>query len=134
MKRNIALIAHDARKVYLLAWVLRNKHILENHNLYATGTTGGLIEKELNTKVVKFNSDPLGGDQQIGAKIADGEIDCLIFFYDPLSSHPHESDIRALQRIATLQDIPSVYNEATGNILLDSPYFDTHTSKCNQVI
>ena len=134
MKKNIALIAHDARKVNLLSWAIRNKKILENHSLYATMTTGGLIEKELGMKITKFNSGPLGGDLQIGAKIAAGEIDCLIFFYDPLAIHPHESDVKALQRIATLKDIPAIYNESTGNILVASPFLNASCLECKNVI
>lgn len=134
MKKRIAIVAHDMRKMSVLSWVGKHKEVLEKHHLYATGTTGQLIEKELGISIIKLNSGPLGGDQQIGAKIAVGEIDCLIFFIDPLSAHPHESDIRALQRIAILKNIPTAFNESTGDLLVSSPFLNSNCVDCEKLV
>ena len=128
------MVAHDGRKDSLISWASKNKKILKNHNLFATSTTGTLLEKELGTKVTKFNSGPYGGDQQIGAKIATGDIDCLIFFYDPLASHPRESDIRALQRIAAVKNIVAIFNESTGDVLVTSPFLNKQCIECKKII
>ena len=120
-KKNIALIAHDERKQDLLEWVRFNKGTLSNHNLFGTGNTGTLIAKEIGLKVETFLSGPLGGDQQIGAKITDGKIDFLIFFWDPLESHPHDPDVKALLRIAVVWNIPVACNRATADFLVSSP-------------
>lgn len=120
-KKNIALIAHDERKQDLLEWVRFNKGTLSNHNLFGTGNTGTLIAKELGLKVETFLSGPLGGDQQIGAKITDEKIDFLIFFWDPLESHPHDPDVKALLRIAVVWNIPVACNRATADFLVSSP-------------
>ncbi len=127
MIKHIALIAHDGCKERLSEWVERNKVILRKHKLYATRTTGHLLESVLDLQVVKFHSGPLGGDQQIGAKISEGEINCLIFFWDPLSALPHEHDVKALLRLATLQNIPVACNEATGNFLIASSFLNDQT-------
>ena len=119
--KRIALIAHDNRKQDLLDWVRFNRETLAQHRLFATGTTGNLIARETSLDVVAFKSGPLGGDVQIGAKIVEGEIDILIFFWDPLEAQPHDPDIKALLRIAVLQNIPVACNRATADFLLSSP-------------
>jgi methylglyoxal synthase len=118
--KKIALIAHDNLKATLLAWAAKNKKALSKHFLFATATTGGELEKNLKLKVHKFKSGPLGGDLQIGAKIAEGEIDMMIFFWDPLSPHSHDVDVKALLRIAAVYDIPLACNRATADYILNS--------------
>jgi methylglyoxal synthase len=120
-KKRIALIAHNSRKEDLLAWVGYNRAVLHEHHLVATGTTGGLVAQRWDLPVTRFKSGPLGGDQQIGALIAAGELDVLVFFWDPLEPHPHEPDVRALLRIAVLYNIPVACNRATADFLVASP-------------
>jgi methylglyoxal synthase len=120
MKR-IALIAHDSRKEDLLEWVGYNREVLREHRLFATGTTGGLVQARWGLPVTRLKSGPLGGDQQMGAMIADGELDVLVFFWDPLEPHPHEPDVRALLRIAVVYNIPTACNRATADFMVASP-------------
>lgn len=120
-KKNIVLIAHDNLKKNMLEWAKKNQAVLKKHNLFATGATGkGLIDK-LKLKIKRFKSGPLGGDLQVGAKISEGKIDVMIFFWDPLSPHPHDVDVKALLRIATVYDIAVATNSASANFLISSP-------------
>jgi methylglyoxal synthase len=121
LKKNVALVAHDNRKTDLLQWARYNRETLAQHNLYGTGTTGRMLTEELELEVKRLLSGPLGGDQQIGAMIASGELDVLIFFWDPLEPLPHDPDIKALLRIAVLYNIPTACNRSTADFLVSSP-------------
>jgi methylglyoxal synthase len=114
----LALIAHDNLKASMVNWVSTNKAILSKYELFATGTTGKRIEEATGLSITKFKSGPLGGDQQIGAGIAEGKIDVVVFFWDPLAPHPHDVDVKALLRIAVVYNIPMACNEATATLLV----------------
>jgi methylglyoxal synthase len=120
-RKKIALIAHDNKKADLIAWMRFNRALLAEHELYATRATGRLIQETLGLGVTEFHSGPLGGDQQIGAKIVAGEVDFLIFFWDPLEPHPHDPDVRALLRIAVVWNVPVACNRATADFMISSP-------------
>ena len=120
-RKRIALIAHDNRKEDLLDWSRFNRAVLSEHELFATGTTGSLLSTELGLSVTRFQSGPLGGDQQIGAKITEGGLDFVIFFWDPLESQPHDVDVKALLRIAVVYNIPLCCNRASADFMVSSP-------------
>lgn len=122
--KRIALIAHDEKKLELLEWVQHNQAVLRPHRLWATGTTGRVIVEHCpELTVTRLKSGPLGGDQQVGAMIAAGEIDALFFFIDPMSPQPHDVDVKALMRLSTLYNIPTAHNRATADFLITSPLF-----------
>ncbi len=118
--RKLALIAHDSKKSEMVEWATHNKKILGRQSLFGTGTTGSLINKEVGLDIHCFKSGPLGGDQQVGAKISDGEIDFLIFFWDPLQAQPHDVDVKALLRLAVYYNIPVACNRSTADYLITS--------------
>lgn len=122
--KKIALVAHDHKKRDLIEWAKFNRDLLAHHDVYATGTTGEILELELGFKITKLQSGPLGGDQQIGARIVGGEIDFLIFFWDPLEPQPHDPDVKALLRMAVVWNIPIACNRASADFMISSPLMD----------
>lgn len=123
-RKRIALIAHDNRKDDLLDWARFNRGTLARHELYGTGTTGGMVASELDLPVHRFLSGPMGGDQQVGARLAEGRLDVVIFFWDPLEPQPHDVDVKALLRIAVVSDSPIACNRATADFILSSPLLE----------
>ena len=122
--KKIALVAHDNKKRDLIEWARFNRNLLAHHEVFATGTTGKVLERELEIEVTKLQSGPLGGDQQIGARIVNGEIDFLIFFWDPLEPLPHDPDVKALLRMAVVWNIPIACNRASADFMISSPLMD----------
>ena len=123
-QKSIALIAHDGKKRELIEWCAENKDVLKKHFLCGTGTTARLVAEKTGLPVKGYNSGPLGGDQQIGAKIVEGAIDFVVFFSDPLEAQPHDPDVKALLRIAQVYDIPIANNRATADFMIRSPLMD----------
>jgi len=124
-RKRIALIAHDNKKQGLMEWAKFNRGLLVQHELCATGTTGSMLEKVLGVEVLKLQSGPLGGDQQIGAKIAEGIIDFIVFFWDPLQPQPHDPDVKALLRLAVVWNVPVACNRATADFIVSSPLMNS---------
>jgi methylglyoxal synthase len=122
--KKIALVAHDNKKHDLVEWAKYNRDLLAHHEVYATGTTGDILEPVLDFKIHRLQSGPLGGDQQIGAKIVDNQIDFLIFFWDPLEPMPHDPDVKALLRMAVVWNIPIACNRASADFMISSPLMD----------
>jgi len=124
-RKRIAMVAHDNKKEDLIDWAWYNRDVLAMHELFGTGTTGRLLEEKLTQPVVKLMSGPLGGDQQIGSMIAEGKIDVLIFFWDPMEAQPHDPDIKALLRLAVVWNLPFACDRATADFILTSPLMHT---------
>jgi methylglyoxal synthase len=128
-RKRIALVAHDNKKDDLLAWASENRDRLTQHELFSTGTTGWLLSEALKLPITRFQSGPLGGDQQLGAKIAEREIDCLFFFWDPLESQPHDPDVKALLRIAVVWNVVIANNRATADFVMASSFMQSEYTR-----
>ncbi|MDO4779130.1 MAG: methylglyoxal synthase [Tissierellia bacterium] len=128
-KKRIAIVAHDGLKTELFAWMANKVEILNQHSLCGTGTTSTIIRENFGLDIHSYNSGPLGGDQQIGAAISNGEIDLLIFFWDPMKAQPHDPDVKALLRIAVLYDVPVAMSPLSASILLESDFLDKENIK-----
>jgi methylglyoxal synthase len=124
IRKRVALIAHDNCKTDMIDWAQYNRGTLERHELFATGTTGALLRQEVGLTVTPFLSGPLGGDQQVGAAVAEGRLDFVIFFWDPLAPHPHDVDVKALLRIAVVYNVPIACNRSTADFILSSPLME----------
>lgn len=122
IRKNIALIAHDSKKQAIIEWCKEHYDVLKDHNLCGTGTTARMITDQTGLRIKGYNSGPLGGDQQVGAKIVEGAVDLVIFFSDPLTAQPHDPDVKALLRIAEVYDIPIANTRATADFIITSPY------------
>ena len=127
--KKIALVAHDNKKQDLVEWAKYNRDLLAHHEVFATGTTGDMLERELGFEITKLQSGPLGGDQQVGAMIVNGEINFLIFFWDPLEPMPHDPDVKALLRMAAVWNIPIACNRASADFMISSPLMDGEYSR-----
>jgi methylglyoxal synthase len=123
VRRRIALVAHDNKKADLIEWATFNRGTLSEHDLVATGTTGSMLREQVGLNVKRLQSGPLGGDMQLGALICEGQIDLLVFFWDPLEPQPHDPDVRALLRIAVVYNTPTASNRSTADYLISSPLF-----------
>ncbi|MCL4528794.1 MAG: methylglyoxal synthase [Chloroflexi bacterium] len=127
--KRIALVAHDNKKQDLVEWAKFNRDLLAHHEVFATGTTGEMLERELGFEIIKLQSGPLGGDQQIGAMIVDDTINFLIFFWDPLEPMPHDPDVKALLRMAAVWNIPIACNRASADFMISSPLMDSEYNR-----
>ena len=127
--KRIGLVAHDNKKQDLVEWAKYNRDLLAHHIIYATGTTGEMLERELGFKIIKLESGPLGGDQQVGAMMVDDEINFLIFFWDPLEPMPHDPDVKALLRMAAVWNIPLACNRASADFMISSPLMDSEYNR-----
>jgi methylglyoxal synthase len=128
--KHVALVAHDNKKQELLEWAAEHRAALSSHRLWATGTTGSLLREQLGLEVTCLRSGPLGGDMQIGARISEGEIDVLVFFWDPLEAQPHDPDVKALLRLAVVWNVPVACDRASADFIFTSPLMSAEYERC----